>query len=146
MDFEGLGTLVVGLLGVLAGAGWLVGRHARRISRLKGEAELVKLLDDSDARVRLREHLEASVVEYVDDQGTISPGWLLAMMVSWLVIAMLMIAGVVDIAFSDDHQLPEWIRFAVVVPAAVLVTSAVRLSSHDSGFVRRRRRSLRRRA
>lgn len=62
-----IGTLVLGLLGLLVSANLLTAGLTRNLRQIRAEAELLAVLPDSDGKARLAELVDESVHEYVED-------------------------------------------------------------------------------
>lgn len=62
-----VGTLVVGLLGLLVSANLLSAGTTRNLRQIRAEAELLTTLPDSPAKAELADLVDRSVHEYVED-------------------------------------------------------------------------------
>ncbi len=62
-----VGTLVVGLVGLLVSANLLSAGTTRNLRQIRAEADLLTTLPASPGKARLAELVDRSVHEYVDD-------------------------------------------------------------------------------
>ena len=62
-----VGTLALGLLGLLVSANLLTGGMTRNLRQIRAEADLLAVLPESARRDELAELVEQSVLEYVED-------------------------------------------------------------------------------
>jgi predicted small integral membrane protein len=62
-----VGTLVIGLLGLLVSANLLTGGMTRNVRQIRAEADLLAVLPDSPGKDELAALVDQSVHEYVED-------------------------------------------------------------------------------
>jgi hypothetical protein len=140
-----IGTLALGLLGLLASANLLTAGLTRNLRQIRAEADLLAVLPDSDGKTRLAELVDESVREYVEDVrvGSIWSGgrrrfasrhgkrYAVGVALAWA----LLLAYLVGASLSLRSEEPVWwpLVTAVLVGAGLVFWFSSRRSARRSG-------------
>lgn len=110
-----LAGVAVGLLGVAVAGDWLVRGRARRIGRIKAEAEVLQLLPESSAREALARKIETDVISHLDLTASAPARRNRALSAGILiggVAAAPVAVGPALTEFFTDETVPDWMTVA----------------------------------